>query len=174
MSFTLYSHAPTPRNEDKRNEAVYASGLTRQVDDPRLNKISRRARRLLEADWAGIALIVDNSQLVIASSGGQLGRYDRAKSMTGFAILQPQEVFCVPDAASDGRFGANPFVRVGLIRFFVAAAIVDSQGYALGALCCSRQRPGAYPVAAIAKQLQLLAADILRNSLNQESPVLII
>lgn len=174
MSITLYSHAAVPRNEDKRNEAVYASGLLRRLNDAGLNRICRRARRLLNADWAGVALIVDDSQIVIASSGGQLGRYDRAKSMTTFAILTPHEVFCVPDAAGDLRFEANPFVRVGLIRFFAASVIVDSDGFALGALCCSRLRPGNPLDDQSVRQFRCLAAEICPKKLEFEIPNVIV
>ncbi|MEG8039751.1 hypothetical protein QP166_10515 [Sphingomonas sp. LR60] len=75
------------------------------------------ARKVVNADWAGVAVIVDDLQIVVASSGGQLGRYDRARSMSAHALVAPADLFCVPDTMTDDRFGSNPFVRVGLIRF---------------------------------------------------------
>lgn len=121
------------------------------------------AKDLFRADWAGITLIYDDVQYVIASSGGQLGHYDRARSMSAYAILEPSKVFCLADAKEDGRFGANPFVRVGLIRFFVAAPIIDAQGYALGTLCASSSLPRRMVDQEALAKLRSLAAQVART-----------
>lgn len=142
MSVTFYSPAPIPPNEAARNAAVHASGLLDRMNDPALNAIAKKAKELLHADWGGVALIVDDLQIVIASSGGQIGRYERARSMSAHALLAPEQVFCVPDARSAEAFGSNPFVRVGLIRFFVAAPLINEAGLALGVLCVSSRAPG--------------------------------
>lgn len=141
MSVTIYDPAPLPSNEPARNQAVYASGLLENSDDTALNRLSVLAKDLFQADWAGITLIYDDVQCVIASSGGRLGHHHRGRSMSAYAILKPAEVFCLLDTKQDDRFGANPFVRVGLIRFFVAAPVIDAQGYALGTLCVSSSLP---------------------------------
>lgn len=141
MSVTFYSPAPIPPNEAVRNAAVHASGLLDRMNDPALNAIAKQAKELFHADWAGVALIVDDVQIVIASSGGQIGRYERARSMSAHAIISPEQVFCVPDARSAEAFGSNPFVRVGLIRFFVAAPLINEAGLALGVLCVSSRTP---------------------------------
>lgn len=141
MSVTIYNTAPLPSNEPARNQAVYASGLLENSDDTALNRLSVLAKDLFRADWAGITLIYDDVQCVIASSGGRLGHHHRGRSMSAYAILKPAEVFCLLDTKQDDRFGANPFVRVGLIRFFVAAPVIDAQGYALGTLCVSSSLP---------------------------------
>lgn len=163
MSVTIYDPAPLPSNEPARNQAVYASGLLENSDDTALNRLSVLAKDLFRADWAGITLIYDDVQCVIASSGGQLGHYDRARSMSAYAILEPSEVFCLTDAKEDGRFGANPFVRVGLIRFFVAAPIIDAQGYALGTLCASSSVPRHTADLEDLAKLRSLAAQVART-----------
>lgn len=161
MSVTLYSPAPIPSNEHARNVAARESGLLERVNDPRLNAIAMAARKVVHADWAGVAVIVDDLQIVVASSGGQLGRYDRARSMSAHAIAMPDAVFCVADTLTDDRFGSNPFVRVGLIRFFAAAPIVNAAGLALGVVCVSSRTPRA-PVDEIEAQgLRTLAMRVL-------------
>ncbi|VXC50407.1 conserved hypothetical protein [Sphingomonas sp. 8AM] len=112
-------------------------------------------------DWAGVALLVDDLQIVIASSGGQLGRYDRARSMSAHAIVAPEQVFCVSDTITDSTFRSNPFVRVGLIRSFVAAPIVDAAGYALGVVCVSSRNPRVPLGDAEARSFRSLAAQVL-------------
>lgn len=161
MSVTFYSSAPIPRNEPSRNAAVHASGLLERVDDPTLNAIADTAKQLLRVDWAGVALIVDDMQIVIASSGGQIGRYERARSMSAHAILAPEQVFCIPDTTIAEVFGSNPFVRVGLIRFFAAAPFVDAAGLPLGVLCISSRMPRAALSDTEAQALQSLASRVL-------------
>lgn len=162
MSVTLYDLAPRPSNEPARNRAVHASGLIGNIDNPALVVIAEQAKLLFHAEWAGVALIFDTVQEVIASTGGRLGRYERARSMSAHAILTPSEVLCLPNAEEDERFRGNPFVRVGLIRFFVAAPIIDAQGYALGALCVSKRSPRKVIDPVQVTKLQALAAQVAR------------
>lgn len=157
MSGSLYSPAPFPSNEARRNAAVRSSGLLERVRDERLTRICHHARTHVGGGWAGIALILEDAQLVIASTGENIGRHSRAASMSAYAILEPDMVFCVPDTQVDDRFLSNPFVRVGLIRYFVAAVICDHAGYALGTLCVSRRSPGAHVTADVADGLRRLA-----------------
>lgn len=82
--------------------------------------------------------------------------------MSAHAILTPSEVLCLPNAEEDERFRGNPFVRVGLIRFFVAAPIIDAQGYALGALCVSKRSPRKVIDPVQVTKLQALAAQVAR------------
>lgn len=161
MSVTFYAPAPIPSDEHARNLAVRASGLLDRTNDPALTALAHVARKSVRADWAGVALIVDDLQIVIASSGGQLGRYERARSMSAHAIVTPDRVFCVPDTIADGTFRSNPFVRVGLIRFFVAAPIVDAAGHALGVVCASSRNPRAALDEGEARVLRSLAARVL-------------
>jgi GAF domain-containing protein len=161
VSVTFYSPAPIPPNEHARNLAVRASGLLERAEEPALTALAKAARKALGGDWAGVAVIVDDLQIVIASSGGQLGRYERARSMSAHAIVAPDKIFCVTDTIANGLFRSNPFVRVGLIRFFVAAPIVDLDGHALGVLCVSSRNPRAPLSEAEADTLKALAAQVL-------------
>lgn len=164
MSVTLYDLAPIPSNEPARNRAVHASGLFGTVNNPALVLIADQAKTLFHAEWAGVALIFDTVQEVIASSGGHLGRYERARSMSAHAILTPSKVLCLPNAETDERVRGNPFVRVGLIRFFVAAPIIDAQGYALGTLCVSKRSPQKVIDPIHVTKLQALAAQVARTA----------
>lgn len=161
MSVTFYSPAPIPPNDHARNLAVRASGLLERGEEPALTTLAKAAKKAVGGDWAGVAVIVDDLQIVIASSGGQLGRYERARAMSAHAIVAPDRVFCVPDTLAEGLFRSNPFVRVGLIRFFVAAPIVDAAGHALGVLCVSSRNPRAPLDDAETRTLKALAAQVL-------------
>lgn len=134
------------------------------VEAPALGAICHETRRLVDADWAGIGLIVDESHVVIASSGGRVGRYERARSITAHAILTPDQVLFAPDVLVDRRFGGNPFIRVGLIRFFVAAPVLDNHGYPLGALCASSRTPRAQVDPDGIERLRFLATQVFKSA----------
>jgi GAF domain-containing protein len=85
--------------------------------------------------------MVGDIQHVVASSGGMIGMYRRATSLSSYNIYEPDVPFVVLDAMVDERFSGNPFVDDGLIRFFASATILNKAGYAIGALCVTDQVP---------------------------------
>lgn len=135
MGITIFTAAPYPNNEARRSDAAKASRLLDRVGDPRLNRIATEARETLNARWSGVCVVIGDTQHVVASSGGMLGMYRRSTALSGYVVSEPGGFFDVLDAAADERFAGNPFVADGLIGFYAGAAIMDEQGFALGALC---------------------------------------
>ena len=86
--------------------------------------------------------------------------------MSAHAILAPEQIFCVPDARRAEAFGSNPFVRVGLIRFFVAAPLINEAGLALGVLCVSSRTPRAAITEDQADLLKTLASRVFETTAN--------
>ncbi len=140
MGVFSFVPAPIPPDDHERSRLALASGLVTAVPDPRLTLLTREARRVFAARWSGLCIIADDAQHVVASSGGMLGSYRRATSLSSYSVAYPDEPFCLLDAAADERFAGNPFVDDGLIRFFVAAAVRQGD-HVLGALCVSDQKP---------------------------------
>lgn len=141
MGFTVFNPAPVPANEFQRRAAVLASGLADLRDDAGLTALAQEAQARLAAHWAAIVIIVDDWQHVIASSGGMLGPHRRSTSISTYTIVEPGTPFVILDAARDPRFRGNPFVEDRLICFYAGAAIVDRNGYPLGALCVTDRTP---------------------------------
>ncbi len=135
MGITIFTAAPYPDNEARRSDAALASGLLHRVGEAQLNQIATKARETLNAGWSGICMVIGDTQHVVASSRGMLGMYRRSTALSGYVVSEPSGFLNVLDAAADERFAGNPFVADGLIGFYAGAAIVDEQGYALGALC---------------------------------------
>lgn len=141
MSITIFTAAPLPPNDKQRSLAAVQSGLLGRVNDPRLLDIAEQGQRSFNARWCGILLVVDEIQHVIASSDGLIGLYRRATTFSSYVIYEPDRVFIVLDAGADPRFAGNPFVDSGLIGFYAGAAIFDTAGLAIGALCVSDSTP---------------------------------
>lgn len=143
MSIAVFVPAPIPPDDFARGQVVLASSLLKSTPDPRLTLLAKIARDHFQTRWAGISLIAEDWQHVVASSGGMLGIYRRSAALSSYVVAYPDTVFTVLDATLDERFSGNPFVYDNLIRFYAGAAIRDSQGVVLGALCVTDLGPRA-------------------------------
>jgi len=160
MGVFSFVPAPIPPGDHERSQAARSSVLMTAAAESRLTKLTRAARQVFEARWSGLCVIVDDSQHVVASSGGMLGVYRRATALSSYVVAYPDEPFYVLDAVLDERFAGNPFVDDGLIRFF-AAAPVRQAGFVLGALCVTDQKPRTLISDAQLNELQDLANEAL-------------
>lgn len=134
MGITIFIPAPMPANEAARDREVRKTGVL-QLRDINFLKIQCRSLcRHLNMDWCGVGIIHEDMNIVIASSGEMLGVYRRRTAFSSYVVYDPSDVFYVLDAKNDERFSGNPFVDDGLIMFYAGAAIISSNGFALGAL----------------------------------------
>lgn len=141
MGITIFTPAPLPFNERHRSEAARASSLLHRTADPELSRIANDVRHVMDVEWCGITLIIDESKYIIASSGGMIGVYQRSTSLCSYIVSDPNTVFVIPDTKQDERFVGNPNVDSGKVRFFAGAAIRDRAGYAIGGLCLNDGKP---------------------------------
>jgi len=141
MGIMIFTPAPLPQNDRTRSLAAEQSGLLDRVNEPQLCNFTKEGRRVFNARWCGLILMIDQIQHVIASSNGLTGLYRRSTTLSSYVIYNPGTVFIVLNAASDDRFAGNPFVDNGLIGFYAGAAVLDKAGLAIGALCVSDSMP---------------------------------
>lgn len=159
MGVTIYEPPGIYPDEARREQAVESSGALQAMDDPDLLAIAEDARRTFGVAMAAISIVHSDWQYLIAAAGLVGGPYSRRTSFCGHVIQRPGEVFCVPDAARDPRFAANPSVAEGpLVRFYAGAPLVTGDGLPLGALCVFDPRPRACLPQADARRLTAAAA----------------
>lgn len=129
-------------NEEARQCAADASGITRRPPNTALQRIVEQAASLVGTPIAAVSVIDHGGQWLAAKVGIEDTDSPRAESFCAFAILRPGEPLIVADALADPRFAHNPAV-LGLphIRFYAGIPLVDRAGFALGALCVADIRP---------------------------------
>ena len=158
-----------PPDEALRQAAVFASGVLAIGDNRALRAIVDEAAALLHAPMAAVS-IIDRDRQWFPAAVGLPGGTPRELSFCAYAILNPEEVLCVPDARVDARFAANPLVTHDPgIRFYAGAPLVDADGMALGALCAIDREPRASLTAAELTTLQELASKASQEIARAES-----
>ncbi|BDI33887.1 hypothetical protein CCAX7_59380 [Capsulimonas corticalis] len=127
--------AALPNNEGARIAALYSYGILDTPSDPRYDDITRLAAFICGADIAVISF-VDTQRLWPKSVfGGVASEQSREATLCSHAILGT-DLMIIPDTTLDARFADNPFVtKDPSVRFYAAAPLITSTGYALGALC---------------------------------------
>ncbi|WP_439594960.1 EAL domain-containing protein [Falsiroseomonas sp.] len=160
-----------PANEVERLQALHATGILDTPPDSRFDAFARLAAHLCGTPMAFVSLIDADRQWFKAAIGLNVCEGPRRTAFCAHAILQPDRVMVVEDAAQDPRFRDNPAVlEAPHVRFYAGAPIIDRQGHALGTLAVADHQPRSLPATAaraLADIAQGVAAAIeLRSSLD--------
>ncbi len=133
-----------PDNESARLAALRAYGVLDTPAEMSCDQLVQLAAQVCESPIALISLVDECRQWFKASVGLNLGETDRDVAFCAHAILKPDSVFVVQDAAQDPRFKDNPLV-IGEpgIRFYAGAPLVTQEGLSIGTLCVMDKVPRA-------------------------------
>ena len=153
--------APYPDDEAARLAELFSYDILDTAADPRFETFIALARQIYDVPIALVSLVAADRQWFKAAAGlGSVCETSRGASFCAWAILKPDQVMVVEDAARDPRFIDNPLVTGHPhIRFYAGAPIIGAGGHALGSLCVIDTRPRRLDAAGC-RQLALLADGI--------------
>lgn len=163
ISGTPSSDFPVPENDKTRVSVLRNLNLLDSPNDPVFDDLALLASQICDAPIALISLVDTNRQWFKARVGLEIQETERSIAFCSHAILEPDEIFIVPDTTLDDRFKENPLVTVDpLIRFYMGAPLVTKDGFALGTLCVMDIKPRT-----LSKE-QISALSALRRSVMSE------
>ncbi len=134
--------APRPPDEQRRLQALHASGALDAPPAQVLDDLVRAAALVAGVPTALVTLVDEQSQWFAASCGVQLRRTSRDISFCGHVIAADAELH-VEDARRDPRFADNPLVTGDLaVRSYAGFPLRTVDGFVLGSLCVIGHVPG--------------------------------
>jgi PAS domain S-box-containing protein len=134
--------APLPANEPERLAALREMRLLDTPPEQAFDDIAQLAAEICGTPISLVSLVDEHRQWFKAKVGIAAVETSRDASFCAHAILQPGELFMVPDAQRDPRFHLNQLV-VGepYIGFYAGMPLTTSGGHSLGTLCVIDRRP---------------------------------
>jgi GAF domain-containing protein len=131
---------PRPENERERLDAVAQLavniGAAAAWDD-----IVRLASVICETPIAAVSVVDAERQWLMASVGIETGETPRDSAFCAHAILEPDRVMVIPDAADDPFFADNSAVTGDPhVRFYAGMPLRVGE-YPFGALCVIDREP---------------------------------
>ncbi|HXG56246.1 MAG TPA: ATP-binding protein [Vicinamibacterales bacterium] len=133
---------PLPANELERLRALRSYEIVGTAPEQSFEDLTWLASEICGTPIALVSLIEEERQWFKSVRGLDVQETSRDASFCAHALITPQDLLVVPDAADDDRFAGNPLVVADpKIRFYAGAPLVSPEGHALGTLCVIDRTP---------------------------------
>jgi len=130
-----------PKDEKQRQKTLERYKILDTIEEESYDNLTSLIAHICEVPISLISLLDKDRNFLKSHYGVPFNEDPRERSFCGHTILEETGVLIVSDATQDERFHDNPLVREMGVRFYAGAALVDSQGLRLGALCVFGKEP---------------------------------
>jgi|GEM_PF-5153901 len=143
--FSPEAHSHLDLLESHRVAKLVALDVLDGDPDPRLDRLTELAARLLDMPTALISLVDQDRQWFLSRVGMKLNQTPRSQSFCSLAIETPDQPYAVEDATLSTATRDNPLVTAeNGIRSYLGIPLVLSSGEALGSFCVIDTEPRAF------------------------------
>ena len=134
--------APLPHDEPTRLAALQHYQVLDTPPERDFDDLTRLAAMICGTPIALVSLVDTHRQWFKARVGMAASETPRDVSFCGHGILQPDDLFVIPDAQADPRFADSPLV-IGEpnVRFYAGTPLTTPAGQAVGMLCVMDEVP---------------------------------
>lgn len=128
--------APLPADELQRLQALQSYAVLDTPDESLLDDLTQLASHICQTPIALVSLVDGERQWFKSRVGLGARQTPRDLAFCAHAILQPDEVFQVPDARLDPRFADNALVTSEPhVCFYAGTSLLTPDRFPLGTLC---------------------------------------
>lgn len=121
--------------EQQRVDSLYSYHLIDGVGNDQFDSLVKLASTVCETPIATLNLLDEDTEYTISSYGVELHSLPRKESICNHIIANPVPLV-VEDISQDERFtNKSSFINNNGLKFFAGFPLVNTEGYAIGAIC---------------------------------------